>query len=379
MTRPGRRLRLMFLCLIVFLAMVAGINWLADPYGVWRIALVDQVYLNSQPGERVLTPYRVRFERPTTILVGSSRTLWGMPIEQGYRDGILNASLPGSSLDELAAIVHVALRNPQLKRLVWGVDFFTFDENWTDFRDAETRLRLEGNLGLLLTDTLLNTEALAASRKLLVRAVAGRTRLPPTRVALLPWPQETIAEAFESSQREGLAHATAASVKEQLAGWVSKYKTFRLSARHVALFRDTLTHAKAAGVEVILFIGPMSAYELEAIGDDGQWDTFEQWKRQLATIAPYWDFSGYNPLAYADDAFLDVVHFKAAPGHLILRHLLGQDTSRCGTSTRLVLDSGVWVDAATVEQHLVKQGAARRAAERPDSRYHMMVADILRQ
>jgi hypothetical protein len=331
MTRPGRRLHRMLGCLVAFFATIAGVNWLANPYGVWRVELIDRAYLSSQPGERVLTPYRVRAVRPTTILLGSSRMLWGMPIEQGYRDGIFNASLSGASIDELAAVVQVALLNPRLQRLVWGLDFFSFDENWSGFRDSQTRARLEGDLGYLITETLLSTDALTASRKLLVRAAQGRERLPPTQTTLVPWQQEVIAAAFASSRHAGLARATDATIKSQLLNlWLPKYTNYRLSASQLARFRDTLLLAKTSGIDVTLFIGPMSALDLEAIRQTGQWGTFQRWKRELTTMAPYWDFSGYSRLTYADGVFEDVAHFTPAVGHLILRRLLGQDTTRCG-------------------------------------------------
>jgi hypothetical protein len=374
---PSRRLRFMRVGLLTFLAMVVAINWLTDPYGVWRIALIHRVYLSTQPGERVMTPYRVRNEQPTTMLVGNSRVLWGMPIEQGLRDGILNAGLPGAALDELATTVRLASRNPRLQRVVWGVDFVYFDESWLG-RDPLIRARLEGDVGLRITDTLLSTEALTASRKLLVRAVGGRRRLPPTQSALLPWPQATIAEALDGPP-VGLAQVTEAALKWQLDEWVPRYATYRLSSKNVAVFRDAVARARTAGIDVIMFIGPMSAYELEVIRQSGRWDTFQEWKRQLLSTQPYWDFSGYNDLAFAEHLFTDAVHYEPGVGHLILRHLLGEDTTQCGETARLILDSGAWVDAATIDQHLAQQDAARVAHTAVSSRYQTLVTEMLRQ
>jgi hypothetical protein len=370
---PSRRLRFMRVGLLTFLAMVVAINWLTDPYGVWRIALIDRVYLSTQPGERVLTPYRVRNEQPTTMLIGNSRVLWGMPIEQAYRAGVFNASLPGASLDELAAIVDVALSNPRLKRLVWGVDFAYFDTNWSA-RDPLMRLRLEGNLGLKMTDTLFSTQALTASRKLLMRAVGGRKRLSPTQSVAVPWPQAVIAQALDDSLHRGVTTS-----KWRPAEWVPTYTRFRLSSQNVALFHDTVARARRAGIDVIVFIGPTSPYELEVIRQSGRWDTFQEWKRQLLSTQPYWDFSGYNELAFAEHLFTDAVHYEPGVGHLILRHLLGEDTTHCGETAPLILDSGAWVDAATVDQHLAQQDAARVARTAVSSRYQTLVTEMLRQ
>lgn len=365
----------MALSLVAFFVVVAGVNWLADPYGAWGIALIDRVYLRTNQDERVVTPYHLRTEQPTTMLVGSSRVLWGMPVEQGYRDGFFNASLPGASLDEIAGLVRVALRNPHLKRLVWGVDFFCFEENWSG-RDPLMRLRLEDTFGLRVTETLLSTDALTASGKLLVRAAVGRIRLAATEAAPLPWPQAIVAAALDDAQQARVAEPNDRNSERQLDREVFRYSGYRLSADGLARFRASVAAVRGAGVDVIVFIGPMNVYEIEAIHQGGSWDAFREWKRQLATIQPYWDFSGYNDLAYADHLFTDPMHYRAGVGQLILRRLLGEDTSKCGETAQLILDSGVWVDAATVDQHLARQEVARLAPR--NSPYQALGADLLR-
>jgi len=355
--KPARRLWLMVLSLPGFLAAVGAVNFVVDPYGAWPATLIDRVYLNNKGCERVMTAYRLRTELPTTLLIGSSRVAWGIPIEQGSRDGFFNASLPGASLDELATIVRVALRNPQLRNLIWGVDFFSFDEAWPD-RDPLLRVRLERNLRLMISETLLSTDALAASGKLLVRAAGGRTQLPATAAARLPWPQATVAQGLAASPDiQGGSDAA----QRQLTGILPTYANYRLSPEHTALFRDTVSRARAAGIEVIVFVGPMSAQELDAIRNGGQWDTFQEWKRQLVAAQPYWDFSGYGELASTNHLFKDPAHYSPGVGHLILRHLLGQDTTQCGPMSRMVLDNGAWVDATSIEAHLARQATQRLA------------------
>jgi hypothetical protein len=183
MTRPVRRLRYMLLFLLLVVTAAAGVNRIANPFGIWRSFTVDKSYLKEIKVPRVSMPYRLRREQPSTLIVGSSRALDGMPIEYGHRDGVLNASLPGATLDEIAFIIDVAIERSRPKRLIWGVDFYAFDENQAGFRDSETRLRLEGDTRLLIVEALLSMEAFELSRKLLGRAIAGQKGLPPERSA----------------------------------------------------------------------------------------------------------------------------------------------------------------------------------------------------
>ena len=160
-----RRLRLMLACLAGFLTAVAAINWIVNPYGAWRPALIDPSHrvdgaARGEAGERVTTAYRIRADRPATVLVGSSRVVAGMYIERGARDGVLNAAMSGASLAEVRAILRLAAANPRLERVIWGVDFYAFDARFAGFRHPDTRIRLEGTewevAGMRIKETLLS-------------------------------------------------------------------------------------------------------------------------------------------------------------------------------------------------------------------------------
>src|SRR5713226_1250094 len=148
----SRRLRLMAMALIVFFSAVVGVNYLVNPYGAWRPRVFGDIYRLVE-NERLVVPYLLRTGRPETLLVGSSRVMIGMEIEQGIRGGVMNAALSGATLQEIAKVVELALRNPRLKRVIWGLDFFAFNENWT-LCNPETCARLDGNLVPTITETL---------------------------------------------------------------------------------------------------------------------------------------------------------------------------------------------------------------------------------
>ena len=88
---------------------------------------------------------------------------------------------------------------------------------------------------------------------------------------------------------------------------------------------------------MIPFVPPFSEYELELIRQGGQWETFQNFKRQLASVAPFWDFSGYNEIArtilftptyvaitkgYFDEVGLDVTVATAQGGDKLLAIML---------------------------------------------------------
>jgi hypothetical protein len=373
----------MLACLAGFLTAVAAINWIVNPYGAWRPALIDPSHrvdgaARGEAGERVTTAYRIRADRPATVLVGSSRVVAGMYIERGARDGVLNAAMSGASLAEVRAILRLAAANPRLERVIWGVDFYAFDARFAGFRHPDTRIRLEGTewevAGMRIKETLLSLRALGDSVTVIRKAAAGRRESPFT--APVPWPEDVIRARLGHPGRPGLAAASDASVKAQLADWVGNYTGYRLSEAQRSVFVDAVAELRARGVEVVLFVPPLSRCELEVI-DRTSWSAFQTWKRQLADTAAYWDFSGYGRLYRAEAFFLDVAHVWPAVGHTMLRQLLGLGCAGCGELAEAVRAAGTRVEPSTIEPHLAEQERQRMAARAVPDRCTRVVAEVL--
>lgn len=362
---------------VVFFAAVALINWAVNPYGTWRVALLDGVYRRHSPGGRVTTPYRLRGETAHTVLLGSSRVLFGMSIPQGARDGVLNAALPGAYLDELLAETDELVKNERVRRVLWGVDPHLLDARCAGFRDPLIPARLARAWRPLISETLLNTDALYASGRLLLRAVAGRRSLPFEQGAALPWSPSTVAAALTRVRPSGLASATDASVRRSLIESVQLHSTFAVDEVPMQRFRQGVARLRAAGIDVQLFIPPLSVYELEGIRQADRWKQFQEWKRRLLEVGPYWDYSGYGGLASREDLFSDVLHAKPELGHLILRQLLGLDCEQCGATARALWQARAWVDRDTITAHLRAQDGERLAFVEHGSRVTERVAALL--
>jgi hypothetical protein len=381
-----RRLGLMLLCLGAVLAAVAVINWVVNPYGAWRSTAIDPVYrfgetTRNEADERVRTAYRIRAEQPVSLLVGSSRVVVGMYIDRGARDGFFNASMSGASLAEIAAILRLATANPRLERVIGGVDFYAFDARFVGFRHPEARARLEGDeqqmMAMRIKETLLSLRALNDSWKVIRRARRGHR--PGPFAAPVPWPEETIRAGLAEPGRPGLAQADDASLKAQLVNWVANYSQYRPAESLGDLFRRAVGGVRAAGVEVVLFVPPLSRCELEVIDRTGSWGAFRAWKRRLLDAGPYWDFSGFGKLDTMDSLFLDVTHFWPAVGHVMLRQFLGQDCGRCGAVADMVRGAGVWVDAASIDAYFAQQDTARQVARSSSHRCARVVEEMLRE
>jgi hypothetical protein len=369
----SRRLRLMLLGLAAAVVTAALINVLVNPWGAWPIRLVPGRYRLVRQ-ERLVTPYLLRTSSPRTVLLGSSRVLYGMRIEQGVRDGFENAALSGSRLPEISREVELALRNPRLKRIIWGLEFYTFD-SYLNVCSPDTCARLDGGLAIKLTDNIFSYDTFVASYRMALRAVSDK--IPPQERLPIPWPDPVICGMFANPPARNLARLG----KERLAYEVSQlpeYRHFDYSPRLRNYFLGILRRIRDAHVELVAFVPPVTEFELEMIRQTGRWRDFQDWKRFLAQHLNYTDFSGYNGIARSDRMFMDAWHMEPAVGNTILRDLLGDPPPQC-SDARIVLDSALTVTADNAEQMIALQERRMEQAAAAPNVYSATVAAAIAQ
>jgi hypothetical protein len=366
----------MFAALSALVGTLIAVNYLVNPFGAWQIRLIDPIF-RSLDQYRVVSPYLVRTSHPDTLLVGNSRVVLGMQIKQVCRDGFLNGAFMGGTVAENARMIELALRNPALKRIVWQIDFVSFDKTLDGFADGDTEDRLYHPWLTIVPDTLLSVDALNESWRELGRARAGRKSLWPEQLAPMPWPPELIKRSIEVAPGTRLDMLPRVTLKEHVRVIVDFYRDYSLSAATLELAAATVRKARARGVEVILYTPPLNEYELEGIRQTGNWELLKRWKRQILRLGPYSDFSGYNPVSQLDFLFTDIRHYKPAIGFPILRMVTGLSCSGCGPVAESVGASPLPMTPSDGERTLAIQDARMQAAVAVESHYSKMVAEII--
>lgn len=363
----GRRLLLMAALTAAIIAGGGALAWLLNPYGATSSRLINPIFRKIKY-DRLVTPYLLRDTRPETVMVGSSRVQIGMRIAQGERDGVMNAAIQGATIAQIEEIIDVALLNPRLKRIIWGVDFFAFNSTW-DAPDPNFNARIADRLRARIEETLLSLDALGDGFDMLKLALHGRARLRPVMAAPAPWPQALICREYVIDRNNGLDLSPAASIALQLSQIIHLYDPYTFSPEMLARFQRIVAKVRARKVDLILFVPPMSEYELELIRQAGAWDNFERFKRAIAASSPFIDFAAYNAMAARDEFYLQVIHFKPAAGFQMLRMMLGRPTAACGEDARAVSESAIAVNAGNIGEVLARERRMRDEATLSPNRY----------
>lgn len=341
--------KLLFFSIFAVLSGVAGLNWLVDPYGVFRVSKV-QGFNHEKPqkfdNDRLFKTTDIIHLKPATILLGSSRMRQGLnpesPLLQEYLP-VYNLGLNGSNIYELRKYLeHSITNNPNLKRVILGIDFFMFNgERELQTAFVENRLNKKHFMPNDLLNTLFSLTALSDSKATLIasqKSSLNRADINYGDNGFLPYRNPDSAKQewrFQSSIRQ----------------YLDFHDQYRLSPEYLQEYRKIVEICRQQGIELKVFISPAHAIQWETIAATGEWNTFEQWKREIVKINPVWDFSGYNSITTESlkkpmENYTDSSHYTPQIGDLMLKRLFNKDISM------IPQDFGVLMTPDNLESHL---------------------------
>jgi len=313
----------LFCATLCVLLAAALINYRLDPFGVWySYAEAEKIpsALRFRPGTdedpRFAKPLQVLRLQPKTIIVGSSRVRDGM--DPTILDGlapapIMNYGVSGLRATEGARFIRHAIDVANVSCVIWGLDFFGFNDLEIDELGADgfgilgnsMRLKDLGRLLIAWPTALLSAEVVKGTGTTLPN---GFNLAPPT-------PPEKI---NESIMRNAVGFAQAPFL----------YGKFASFDRHMEEFEAVLRYASSKNVQVYLYTSPLHAVVIEAVFRAGASDIFFAWKAKVAELAskygvPLYDCMEYTRITTSGDAtasiyFFDGAHFTPLVSRMIL-------------------------------------------------------------
>jgi hypothetical protein len=352
------------------LGVILALNALVDPLGAYRSFSLSQFEpYRAQLATRPAKAELIARGNCDTLLLGSSRVLVGLPVSHpAYNTPqVYNLALSGTMLTETSDVLDFSLRHNRLKRVLLGTDFHMFSDAREVKSSFETS-RFNPQLDLLEYHcrNLFGSQALDESWRLFWQRLRGRSPPPGEH----GWVPKSVPRNL--SQRELFTQRIRASLTNP-----GSDAGYRRSPERFEQFRQMIQRCRRENVELILFIPPVHALQLEAVHAAGLWSEFEQWKKDLVRIVaeeggadaiPIWDFTGFKgrvaePIPAEGDRitrmkwYLEISHFTPALGQVVVERMLGQPENARGNPD----DFGVRLNAANIESHLARIRADREA------------------
>jgi hypothetical protein len=311
----------------IFIGAIAVFNLAVDPAGVHGLVEIkgfnaEKTELMAGGGRRDKADVLGHggFEN---IILGTSRSEIGLdplsPVFEGRPT--YNASLAGAYVYEIERAFSYASEHNDLKRVVLSLDFFTFYGHMGGVGDFDESGFASGEAAgaLSLAKRLITLDELTRSFDTLKDNLSGKKA---------------------AYTRFGRRLEIEGQVKRTSALDVMR-KTFVKSVLYVSgsydpsgmeLIRSIIAACRASDIELVMFISPVHALQLENIRLAGAYPAYEDWKRSLAKLVDedavehpglkpiaLWDFSGYNSITAGDfpepDYAAKDVKWYWEPGH----------------------------------------------------------------
>jgi hypothetical protein len=362
---------------------LAAINWTADPYAIFQThGLLEKGEIRPllTLNERVFKTVRLAREKLDVIVLGTSRADIGIDPAHLATGGRRAANLAtyDQPINETLRLLELASSQRDLKSVVIGLDFFTFNalrpmpsdfvtDNFAAIRPIQLAFSVTTSI-----DSWKHHKQKTAQPGDCCYSNGARLPSPP--------PLGHYRSHFMDSEKMYLQSkylpAPTCSFAFSSPGQPSTLQDMR----------SIIALAHARHIALKLFISPSHARQWEVIATAGLMDSWGNWKRALVQINieeaarahrapfPLWDFSGYNAIsteAVPRDGdmkstmrwYSDSSHYTIELGNLLLDRMTGT------TVKALPDDFGVLLTPATLENQLaaIRRGhAAYRDTHRDD-------------
>lgn len=316
----------------VILFLIIVFNFFIDPVGAFNAPSyygINKSKPEQYTHQRLYKALDVIRLKPSSIILGSSRVQNGMDPKYYNvlrNEKIYNLGLTGPNMyEELRYFQHALYNQAELKTVIIGIDFFSFNDqlpNKPDFIDE--RLEKNNITKSDFTSILFSKDALDLSIKTIYN-----NKLQPDYVYFSSDGAITEEQVLRDLDNRKMNNVFAGT----LSGFMNSpilYQNYTLSDKQLDCFRELVKICRERTVNLTVFISPSHVSQMEAIRASGLWISYEQWKREITKITPVWDFSGYyyetaEPISNSMEYFTDSHHYTKTFGNLILRSMFSRE------------------------------------------------------
>jgi len=353
--KPKRWISFFTLTVAVVMSVIITVNYIVNPYNVFQPNSSTFNYVKKFIiADRMTLFYEMNHIQPQTLLVGSSRIGYFKSDTYGkyVPKPTFNLSLAGSSIYEQEEYIQYAIRHNKLKTLIWSLDFYAFNPDITPaFPFDPDRLRTS----FYLHDYFISLISYRTFERS-IKTIKLNRKMTPSR-------QKQYGNMIESASYIDVQGQTLdkAAIKRNINATLNEYRSLTAFLRSqrftdpvsvetgINRVKKILDLCRQNDISVYIYLSPAYYKHIDMIYDMQLGNTFEYWKKRLASITDYIDFCTYNSITMDIMRFRDSSHTVNTTGHFIFAKLFKDK------NVTVPKDFGTYVTAGTVDSHLRKQ------------------------
>ena len=344
--------KIWFIIVPVIFGAIGIFNFVIDAYGFNRIIVVEGMNRIKEDNTRFPFKYKMPLVEKggwDNVMLGTSKigVMDTTPVNELLGGKTFNFSLPASTvMSQYDAFMYAVKFNP-IKNVIYGIDFLSLNKN-LKFSDNYMQIRetLRSFSKVYNYDIYLNFDILKTSLKTIWNNRSAEPNMYPHFSASGVRHYENFIQlakkpGFDMQKR---IHKL---LQEFFRDWV--YAEYDFSYEYMEKFKKIAEYCHTHDINLYVYIPPMYVDHFYAIKEAGLKDEFEIFKRELAKVTDYVDFTGVNSLTKDPDNFWDSTHLRIETTATIMKRVIrykNQETKE---------DIGVHVSKENIEQHLKNQ------------------------
>ncbi|KAB0613641.1 hypothetical protein [Campylobacter hyointestinalis] len=336
----------------MFIGFIGVVNFVVDPYGLNQLISIKKFNTNKFSNEKVITRFKLISlveNNFNAIMLGTSRTGVMDPsiVDKYLQAKTYNISFPGSNLDmQNKLFLYAHHFNKNIKYLVYGIDFMAFNQNrdkkeFPEFYELEDKIRKYEKISKF--NLYLNIKTFTYS----ILTILGNIFNKPLEQVYLKNGMLDYKNYIQ--QYNNGVYNFDQEAKMQMKGYFSKngiYKNYKFSYDYLEYFKNIIQFCQNNNIKVFVYIPPMFSDHFDALFSANLYDEFELFKKELAKITNFVDFTGHNIISENKNNYWDSSHLKTELTEVIMARILDNK------SVEVPKDFGVYVTKRNIEQHL---------------------------
>ena len=336
---------------------IGGFNYIVDPYGlnnIFKVAGFNK-YKESNTG------YAFRFktnefkkQKFDNLLIGTSRVgVMNPEVVNSMLGGkTFNFASSGSITEIQKELFEYALKNSNIKNVIYGVDFLslngaiTLEKKFKEFCEIEEKLKENDNIYNF--DLYFNYTTFVDSIKLILRNRSEKIFFEKKYQTngmrdYIDYIEEVKDKAFNIDKK--IEQSIISYYHHDVYGG---YQNYKISDNYFEYIQEIVTICKENQINLWVYIPPMYKDHFDALAAYGIYGQFEEFKRKLLSITNYVDFTGHNSVTDTKSYFWDGSHLRKEYTPLIMGRVLERK------EIQVPNDFGIYVTKENIEAHLQK-------------------------
>ncbi|MBA3662552.1 MAG: hypothetical protein H0W64_12590 [Gammaproteobacteria bacterium] len=330
------------------------------PFSVTIVGLND-IKPKLYDHQRWIKLFDIAHIKPKTVLLGSSRILWGLdpkhPLlnDPAYQP-VYNAGILGPPIYEVERYFkHALAMQPNIKRIILGLDFYAFNQKFDGrtFDIEKSFGKNERELLLLHKNLVYDLSAIFKTIRYSFKRKYVKTIRQDGRLTPAPLDAPVLYKDFFTLNKLPLFPIPPGDPKVKPKEMKSVlYDPFQLSEVDLKALQNMINVCEERNIELLIFMTPSFAQpgirgtEIEVFHSLNIWEDYKTLLKKISTMHPFWSFVGPNEITSNKANFIDSSHYVFAVGDKIISKMLNV------TDKTIPKKFGRYINSTNVDSYL---------------------------